>query len=296
MIYDIMGNQLGEAPFGYGWSGRKIAVLGESHVDYAAAKFYEFLEEQLGVQVYRLGISGQAVAPPAPGKDHDFRRRVSDVPADVDLIYIMGDTNAMGRTEEFGTTDTDHLDSTDITTWGGRWNVMVDAFKRAFPTVPIILVSDYPHKDAEKRTMDAYIQLNHLAIKYGCFFLAAGRDGGFSRTYTSKVWGGDDTGHCNEDATRAWVYTVVQKIHGIRPPVWAGADTLSIDSTASVSVGGTASIGHNITGDQSIQWTSSNEGVACVMGGVVYGMTAGTATITAKTHNGNTARCTVTVT
>ena len=63
-----------------------------------------------------------------------------------------------------------------------------------------------------------------------------------------------------------------------------------------VEAGKTAEIEYAITGDMSIQWTSDNMDVACVMGGVVYGMTTGNATITATTRNGNTATCTVTVT
>ncbi len=45
-----------------------------------------------------------------------------------------------------------------------------------------------------------------------------------------------------------------------------------------------------------VTWTSSNEAVATVGGGNVIGVSKGTATITAKTSNGKTATCKVTVT
>ena len=48
--------------------------------------------------------------------------------------------------------------------------------------------------------------------------------------------------------------------------------------------------------DRSLTWTSSNEAVATVSGGVVTGVSAGTATITATTSNGISASCEVTVT
>ena len=48
--------------------------------------------------------------------------------------------------------------------------------------------------------------------------------------------------------------------------------------------------------NKSVTWTSSNEAVATVGGGNVIGVSKGTATITAKTSNGKTATCKVTVT
>lgn len=44
---------------------------------------------------------------------------------------------------------------------------------------------------------------------------------------------------------------------------------------------------------KAIVWTSSNKKVASVSGGTVKAAGAGTCTITARTHNGNTAKCTV---
>lgn len=293
-IYDYKGNPVTPPAQGYDWTGRVIAVSGDSHVDNRTTDFYGYLEEQLGVTVARIGMSGMALTPSTPGHDSDFRRRVSDAPANIDAWIWMGDSNAMF------VTDTEHLDSTDISTWGGRCNVTVEAIKRSFPQAVIILASDYPHKNAElPQTVDAHYQYERMAVRYGCYHVSVGRDAGFSRINTTRVWGlydGDGSGHCSHEAMKIWADCVLQKIRSIRPPVWAGADTITIDATASVAVNGTASIGYDITGDQSIQWTSDNEDVACVMGGVVYGMTSGTATITATTRNGNTASCVVTVT
>ena len=52
----------------------------------------------------------------------------------------------------------------------------------------------------------------------------------------------------------------------------------------------------NTTDDKTITWSSSNTNIATVVNGKVTGVKAGTATITAKTSNGKTAKCTVTVT
>lgn len=293
-IYDLAGNPLTIQQSGYDWVGRVMSINGDSHVDNATTNFYGYMEEQLGVIAAKIGISGKAVAPLNPGEQSDFRRRVSDIPADVDLICIMGDSNA------YFVTDTDHLDSTDISTWGGRWNVTVEAIKKSFPQVPVLLLSDYPHNNADlEQTVHAHYQFEHMAVKHGCYHVSTGRDAGFSRIHTTHVWGlydGDSSGHCSNNAMKIWADCVLQKIRSIKPPAWIGADTITIDAAATVTVDKTATIGFSIVGDQSIQWTSDNENVACVMGGVVYGMAAGTATITAKTRNGNTATCTVTVT
>lgn len=292
-VYDFNGNPVTFPPPGYNWTGKVMSIDGDSHVMNPTTAFGPYMVEQLGVDARLIGIPGVPVMGDYPGTEKDFRRRVSNIPADVDLILIEADSNAISK-------NSDDPDSTDPTDWAGRWNLAVDAIKKSFPQVPVILASDYPHKNADlAQTIDAHYLFERLAVRYGCYHISVGRDAGFSRIYATHIWGlfdGDTTGHCSNEAMKIWADCVLQKIRSIKPPVWAGADTLTIDATASVAVGGTASIGYDITGDQSIQWTSDNEDVACVMGGVVYGMAAGTATITATTRNGNAASCVVTVT
>ena len=58
----------------------------------------------------------------------------------------------------------------------------------------------------------------------------------------------------------------------------------------------TATITPDDATDQTIQWTSSNEAVATVSGGVVAAVSAGTATITAKAVAGNNVTATATIT
>jgi len=58
----------------------------------------------------------------------------------------------------------------------------------------------------------------------------------------------------------------------------------------------TATIAPDDASDQTIQWTSSNEAVATVSGGVVAAVSAGTATITAKAVAGNNVTATATIT
>ena len=71
-------------------------------------------------------------------------------------------------------------------------------------------------------------------------------------------------------------------------------------STATVEAGKrlqlTATVTPDTAADKSVTWTTSASAVATVSGGIVTGVSSGTATITAKTANGLTAACRVTVT
>jgi Bacterial surface proteins containing Ig-like domains len=72
------------------------------------------------------------------------------------------------------------------------------------------------------------------------------------------------------------------------------------DVTKTLSIGGTytlqATIAPTDTTNKSLTWASSDASIASVTStGLVQGVKAGTATITAKTSNGKTATCTVTV-
>ena len=70
-------------------------------------------------------------------------------------------------------------------------------------------------------------------------------------------------------------------------------------TTASLDVGDqltlSATIVPSYANDKSITWTTSNQSVATVSNGTVKAVGAGTATITAKSHDGKSAQCSITV-
>lgn len=110
----------------------------------------------------------------------------------------------------------------------------------------------------------------------------------------------------NTTITAADFFSAVQTPDTIEPPspVPATVDVTGVTvspTTASVAVEGTTTITATVAPtnatNQNVTWTSDDENVATVANGVVTGVTAGTATITATTVDGGfTATCEVTVT
>ncbi len=79
-------------------------------------------------------------------------------------------------------------------------------------------------------------------------------------------------------------------------PTGISLSKTSLSITAGSSSTLTATVSPSNATNKSVTWSSSNTGVATVSGGTVTGVSAGSATITARTSNGYTATCSVTVT
>jgi DNA-binding beta-propeller fold protein YncE len=217
---------------------------------------------------------------------------VSNIPADTDAIIIMGDCNSALFM------DVSQAYSTNPGEWGGRWNLALDAIKRSFPTVPVFLVYEWVGSMSGKSTKNGPEAFWRFANNHGCIFVNLQTESPLNLRYAAQVWGlnDNDAVHTSHEAMPLFADVIIRHLRQIPPPVWQGFDTIAIaESSVEVQVGKTVNLTVTKTGDLSSQWTSDNMDVACVLGGVVYGMAAGTATITATTRNGNTASCAVTV-
>lgn len=294
-LYDYQGNQIswGGGDAGYDWTDKKITFEGDSITANGGIGYPAYIASQLGTTSNVIAISGVPVYGNYPTNYYDFRKRVSNIPADTDAIVILGDTNAYGS----GLASTEYF-STSTDSWMGRWNLAIDAIKKSFPTVPLFLVACFRQKTKEDNAKYVAHFFRRLAQHYGCIFVDLSTESSLNLLYSSSVWGlqATDGTHPSKAAMPLFANVILKHIRSIPPYSFTGTSAITIDASKTVAVGSTVDIDYTVTGDLSVQWTSSDMDVACVMGGTVYGMGAGAATITATTRNGQTATCAVTVT
>lgn len=289
-IDDKIASSAGQAG-GFDWSNKKLVFEGESITANNTMGYPARVAERTGGIANIIAIPGVPVMGKYDTQYYDFRRRIANIPADADAILILGDCNSI-------TSQAGQEYSTNIDEWGGRWNLALDAIKKSFPTVPLLLISEYPMKGKANQNKYTANQFRVMAENHGAIFVCLATETPISLIHAYPTWGltATDGVHCNHEATMVWADVIANKLKTVKPTEWVGTDTLTIDETATVAVGSTTNINYTITGDLSIQWTTSDDSVACVIGGTIYGMSAGTATITARTRNGHTDTCTVTVT
>lgn len=292
-IYDYQGNEIssGGGSAGYDWNNKKIVFEGDSITANSNIGYPAYVAQKLGATADVIAIAGVPVMGSYPGNNWDIRRRISHIPYNADAIVILGDTNSISSTDA-------NLFSSSMDDWAGRWNLALQAIKKSFPTVPLFLAACFRQGSKDNNAKYVSYAFQRFAEHWGLLYIDLATESSLNLLASSKVWGltPTDTVHPSHAAMPLYADIVLKHIKETPPFVFSGSDTIAIDATLSVAVGATAEINYEITGDLSIQWTSSNYDVACVMGGTVYGMSDGTATITATTRNGNTATCAVTVT
>lgn len=284
---------------GYDWTGRLICFDGDSLTAGVYGKFSTVAVSILSCNEKNIAQGGKAIFPDEAGAACDFRQRVSRIPHNADLIFICGDFNAA-----WGVAETvEECFATGLDTWAGRWNAGLEAIKKSFPNVPVMLVS--PWTTAYSSSKNTHIMKYNsqamltFARYWGCYFMDFSTETPMQLNYGHQWWSstGEPNVHNNQRAADLVGMVLADRIRTIPAPVWADTDSITLDkSNATVAVGSTVEIVATTTGNHTNAWTSSDNSVACVLGGVVYGMAPGTAVITAKSHNGNAASCTVTVT
>lgn len=284
---------------GYGWSGRLICFDGDSLTAGSAGKFSTAAVGALGCREKNIAQGGVPIFPDSPGKAYDFRQRVSRIPHNADLIFICGDFNAAWDVAQ----TMEDCFASGLDTWAGRWNAGLRAIRKSFPNVPVILASPWTTSPASTKNQHI-LKYNSQAMLtfaryWGCYFMDFATETPMQLNFGHQWWSstGEPNVHNNQRAAELVGQVLADRIRMIPPPGWSDSDSITLDrTTGTVAVGSTLELTAATTGNHTNAWTSSDNSVACVLGGVVYGMAPGTATITAVTRNGNTAACTVTVT
>lgn len=285
---------------GYNWEGRTLYFDGDSLTVSGVDKWSKYTADKLNCNSINNAIGGQPIFPDIPGTPQDYRQRISRIPSTVDLILIDGDFNAAWNVAK----TTEECFDKSLSTWAGRWNAAMEGLRRSFPNVPIILCSPWATDPTTSSKNIHILKYNAnamltMARYWGCYFFDLATESPMQLNFGWGWWSSTGTSnvHNNKRAAELVGQVLADKIATIPAPIWSAEDTISLDqSEVTVAVGSTVRVTPTMTGNFTNAWTSSDYNVACVLGGQIIGMAAGTATITATTRNGNTATCTVTVT
>lgn len=285
---------------GYDWKNKKVIFFGDSITD-GVSGYRDYVCEKIGGAIpINKANSGLATFPDywsykdregitQHHLDIDYRRKPSMIPADIDLIIITGDVNGNSVNGKYNDTGKE--------TWFGRWNDSISAMHKSFPEIPILLVSEYcmTKNETNYQMAEAMRQVSEFN---GCPYVNIQNESQLNLKYSKKFGQtANDNTHVSKKYMPLFADFVVKKIKELKPFDFSGTDTIELNKTSTtLLVNNTEDLIATTTGDSSVAWTSDNMDVACVMGGKVYGMTAGTAIITATTRNGHTATCEVTVT
>lgn len=197
----------------YDWSGKEITFEGESITMNTTMGYPEYVAEQTGCTAVKIGIAGVPIMGAYEGKDWDFRRRISNIPADADAIIVLGDCNAIDSSDS-------QQNSTSISDWGGRWNLAIDAIKRSFPTVPLFLVSEYPMNGKPNQNQNTPIQFEAMARKHGAIFVCLATESPLSLIYGYPKYGltATDGVHTNHEGMKLFADAIIRRLKEVPPP------------------------------------------------------------------------------
>jgi len=139
--------------------------------------------------------------------------------------------------------------------------------------------------------------------------LGTGKDAEYAETSAGKTMTFDKVNaryvriYSNGSSINGWNHFVEAEVYGFDGPVVSAASISLNKTTDAITTGGTSTLTAKVmplnTTNKNVTWSSSDETVATVsVAGVVTGVKAGTATITATTADGSSqkATCDVTVT
>lgn len=119
----------------FNWSGKKMNALGDSIVKGSNGNFIKVIGGILNLEEVRnYGIGGSRIA--SSDIDSDLPPavlRYADMDDDADIILVHGGTNDYTGQIPLGDTN-----STDVTTWNGALNVLMDGLREKYPTALII--------------------------------------------------------------------------------------------------------------------------------------------------------------
>ena len=159
----------------------KWAVLGDSitTTHYGGQPYWYHISSRTGVSVYNHGISGSRIAKHSSRTD-EMSTRYLNMEDDADIITIFGGTNDYGASMPLGT-----IDSTDITTFYGGLNVLIEGLINKYPGKGIGYIIPMRRKGmtnaSNKARFETYVNaIIEVCEKYSIPYLDLYRAGGLN--------------------------------------------------------------------------------------------------------------------
>ena len=291
------------------WRGKKIVTDGSSISSGGVGKtiptWPEYLRQIFGLEaVYNHAVSGSGWFSMGTSQLID---RIAEYEDDADAVIIMGDYNGGNMYVNMGTIE----DAPDLSGSGyAKLKYLAERLIEKYPLCPIIWVAEPPRKDLITPMTGHKIAnaIMEVARYYGFQTCDLLNNTMFRPWVTANFAGTTDDGVHPWTAVQGTMAQVIAETMKATPLLYAGsynvfetvpATGITLDKTellftSSASQRLTATITPSDSTD-TVRWTSSNNGVATVNGGVVSPVSNGSAKITAYAGNVS-AECNVTVT
>lgn len=185
------------------WSHLRWVCMGDSLTEVnsrTTQHYYDYISQKTGIQVVNMGMSGTGYK---RGEENDasFLSRISDVPANADVVTIFGSGNDLSLT--LGTpTDT------DVDTVCGCINQTIDNFFILYPFKKLAIVSPTPwqnNEPSDEGSMSRYANaLGEICKRRGIPFLDLFRCSGLrpnSSVFRAGAYSKDDGNGVHPDET-----------------------------------------------------------------------------------------------
>lgn len=122
-----------------------------------------------GMEMHNYGIGGSTVN--STGYQPMCIRYANMAANDADIVILEG-----GRNDFNGQCAIGDIDSEDMTTYMGAWNVLIDGVQRKYPNAMIVMISpwNFPYESGKTLQRDDYINaMRAVAEKQGVYFIDA---------------------------------------------------------------------------------------------------------------------------
>ena len=150
-IIAINGNNIAATRY-LPYIGKKWTVIGDSltaRTDYTTKTYFDYIQEETGINVVNLGDGGKGWLTGYDGIDHfdNFAMKVPSIPLDTDVVTVFGSFNDIAELDEndFDAAMGD-VDDVGYSTICGAMNEFFDELYSRFPSIRVGVITPTPWK------------------------------------------------------------------------------------------------------------------------------------------------------